>query len=58
MDEIYKANMLGWSGGLRGGKHEKYEVRPDTFSSAGLAKFLPIASTTPAYFQSGLANLH
>lgn len=25
MDEIYKANMLGWSGGLRGGKHEKYE---------------------------------
>jgi len=25
MDMIYKANMLGWSGGLRGGKHEKYE---------------------------------
>jgi arylsulfatase A-like enzyme len=25
MEPIYKANMLGWSGGLRGGKHEKYE---------------------------------
>jgi len=25
MDTILKANMLGWSGGLRGGKHEKYE---------------------------------
>ena len=25
MDPIFKANMLGWSGGLRGGKHEKYE---------------------------------
>ena len=24
-DPIFKANMLGWSGGLRGGKHEKYE---------------------------------
>lgn len=24
-DPILKANMLGWSGGLRGGKHEKYE---------------------------------
>ena len=25
MGKIFKANMLGWSGGLRGGKHEKYE---------------------------------
>lgn len=25
MDPIFKANMLGWAGGLRGGKHEKYE---------------------------------
>jgi len=22
---VYKANMLGWAGGLRGGKHEQYE---------------------------------
>jgi N-acetylgalactosamine-6-sulfatase len=25
MDPIFKANMLGWAGGLRGGKHTKYE---------------------------------
>lgn len=25
MDSIFKANMLGWGGGLRGGKHDKYE---------------------------------
>jgi N-acetylgalactosamine-6-sulfatase len=24
-DPVYKANMLGWAGGLRGGKHEQYE---------------------------------
>jgi N-acetylgalactosamine-6-sulfatase len=24
-ETVYKANMLGWAGGLRGGKHEQYE---------------------------------